>query len=33
MALDYAAYFGAGEELRFDALQWAWQNYFVSFEN
>jgi hypothetical protein len=33
MALDYAAYFGAAEELRFDALQWAWQNYFVSFEN
>lgn len=33
MALDHAAYFGAGEQLQLDALKWAWQNYFVSFDH
>jgi hypothetical protein len=32
MALDHAAYFEAADELRFDSLQWAWQNYFVTFD-
>lgn len=29
MALDHAAYLGAGDELHFETLQWAWRNYFV----
>lgn len=29
MALDHAAYLGAADELSFDALAWAWNNYFV----
>ncbi len=29
MALDHSAYVGIGEELNFDALEWAWKNYFV----
>lgn len=30
MALDHVAYLGHGDELRFDALEWAWKNYFVA---
>lgn len=30
MALDHAAYLGDGDHLRFDALEWAWHNYFVA---
>lgn len=33
MALDHAAYFGTSDELRFDSLKWAWENYFVSLED
>ncbi len=29
MALDHAAYLGDGDQLRPDALEWAWKNYFV----
>jgi hypothetical protein len=29
MALDHAAYFGGGDQLSPDALEWAWKNYFV----
>lgn len=29
MALDHAAYAGVPDELRSDALEWAWRNYFV----
>ncbi len=30
MALDHVAYLGHGDELRYDALEWAWKNYFVA---
>jgi len=30
MALDHAAYFGTADDLRYDSLTWAWQNYFIS---
>ncbi len=30
MALDHTVYLGAGEQLQFEALQWAWKNYFVA---
>ena len=30
MALDHVAYLGHGDELRLDALEWAWKNYFVA---
>jgi hypothetical protein len=30
MALDYAAYLGEADELRTEALRWAWQNYFLT---
>ena len=30
MALDHAAYLGDGDRLHFDALEWAWKNYFVA---
>jgi hypothetical protein len=33
MALDHAAYLGAADELRSDALVWAWRNYFVQTGN
>jgi hypothetical protein len=32
MALDHSAYLGAGDELRSDALEWAWKNYFVELQ-
>jgi DNA-binding MarR family transcriptional regulator/energy-coupling factor transporter ATP-binding protein EcfA2 len=32
MALDRAAYLGAQDELRPDALEWAWHNYFVQMD-
>ncbi len=30
MALDHSAYVGEADELRIDALRWAWQNYFLN---